>query len=182
MRKAIRSMVAALAVTCAVAAVSVPTLAASTPEDASTPENATAVASNTGLGARPTAGPGEYTFEMAEWDRLNAIANGTWGAEYTTCPKCGYHNWTRQGNVYVCDTCGNTTATVKGAKGVKGFVAGTEGIAPVAASAETTVVYATPAQAQAAAEVREANYAAAVAAFQKQIAAQNAAYLAALGK
>ena len=47
---------------------------------------------------------------------------------------------------------------------MKGFVAGTEGIAPVAASAETTVVYATPAQAQAAAEVREENYAAAVAA------------------
>lgn len=65
---------------------------------------------------------------------------------------------------------------------MKGFVAGTEGIAPVAASAETTVVYATPAQAQAAAEVREENYAAAVAAFQRQIAAQNAAYLASLGK
>ncbi len=37
-------------------------------------------------------------------------------------------------------------------------------------------------QAQAAAEVREENYAAAVAAFQRQIAAQNAAYLASLGK
>lgn len=171
MRKAIRSMVAALAVTCAVAAVSVPTLAASTPENASE-----------GLGARPTAAPGEYTFEMAEWDRLNAIANGTWGAEYTTCPECGHHNWTRKGNVYVCDTCGNTTATVKGAKGVKGFVAGTEGIAPVVANEGTAVVYATPAQAQAAAEVREANYAAAIAAFQRQIAAQNAAYLASLGK
>ena len=167
MRKAIRSMVAALAVTCAVAAVSVPTLAASTPENAD---------------VRPTAPAGEYTFEMAEWDRIHAIADGTWGAEYTTCPSCGFHNWTRKGNVYVCDTCGYGTTAVKGAKGVKGFVAGTEGIAPVAASAETTVVYATPAQAQAAAEVREENYAAAVAAFQRQIAEQNAAYLAYLGK
>ena len=40
----------------------------------------------------------------------------------------------------------------------------------------------TAAEAQAAADKREAAYAAAVAAFQKQIAAQNAAYLAALGK
>ena len=167
MRKAIRSMVAALAVTCAVTAVSVPTLAASTPENAD---------------ARPTAAPGEYTFEMAEWDRIHAIADGTWGIEYTTCPECGYHNWTRKGNVYACDNCGNTTTTVKGAKGVKGFVAGTEGIAPVAAASTETVVYSTPAQAQAAAEVREENYAVAVAAFQRQIAAQNAAYLASLGK
>lgn len=134
------------------------------------------------LTSAPTAPAGEYTFEMAEWDRIHAIADGTWGAEYTTCPSCGFHNWTRKGNVYVCDTCGYGTTAVKGAKGVKGFVAGTEGIAPVAASAETTVVYATPAQAQAAAEVREENYAAAVAAFQRQIAAQNAAYLASLGK
>ena len=48
-----------------------------------------------------------------------AIANGTWGIEYTTCQKCGYHNWTRHGNVYVCDTCGNETTTVVGPKGVK---------------------------------------------------------------
>lgn len=166
MRKAIRSMVAALAATCAVAAVSVPTLAASTPENA----------------ARPTAAPGEYTFEMAEWDRIHAIADGTWGIEYTTCPECGYHNWTRKGNVYVCDHCSNTTTSVKGAKGVKGFVPGTEAIAPVAATESAPVVYASAAQAQAAADVREENYAAAIAAFQKQIAAQNAAYLASLGK
>ena len=42
--------------------------------------------------------------------------------------------------------------------------------------------YATAAEAQAAADKRETAYAAAVAAFQKQIDAQNAAYLAALGK
>ena len=167
MRKAIRSMVAALAVTCAVAAVSVPTLAASTPENAD---------------VRPTAPAGEYTFEMAEWDRIHAIADGTWGAEYTTCPSCGFHNWTRKGNVYVCDTCGNTTTTVVGPKGVKGYVGSgaIAAVAPKASAPETR--YATAAEAQAAADKREAAYAAAVAAFQKQIDAQNAAYLAALGK
>ena len=60
-----------------------------------------------------------------------AKANGTWGIEYTTCQKCGYHNWTRKGNVYVCDTCGNETTTVVSAKGVKGYV-GSGAIAPVA--------------------------------------------------
>lgn len=111
-----------------------------------------------------------------------AKANGTWGIEYTTCMKCGYHNWTRKGNVYVCDTCGNETTTVVGPKGVKGYV-GSGAIALVAgkkAAPETR--YATAKEAQAAADKREADYAAAVAAFQKQIAAQNAAYLAALGK
>lgn len=111
-----------------------------------------------------------------------AKANGTWGIEYTTCLKCGYHNWTRKGNVYVCDTCGNETTTVVGPKGVKGYV-GSGAIALVAgkkAAPETR--YATAKEAQAAADKREADYAAAVAAFQKQIAAQNAAYLAALGK
>ena len=111
-----------------------------------------------------------------------AIANGTWGIEYTTCQKCGYHNWTRQGNVYVCDTCGYETTTVVGPKGVKGYVGSgaIAAVAPKASAPETR--YATAAEAQAAADKREAAYAAAVAAFQKQIAAQNAAYLAALGK
>ena len=111
-----------------------------------------------------------------------AIANGTWGIEYTTCQKCGYHNWTRQGNVYVCDTCGNETTTVVGPKGVKGYVGSgaIAAVAPKASAPETR--YATAAEAQAAADKREAAYAAAVAAFQKQIDAQNAAYLAALGK
>ena len=111
-----------------------------------------------------------------------AIANGTWGIEYTTCQKCGYHNWTRQGNVYVCDTCGNETTTVVGPKGVKGYVGSgaIAAVAPKASAPETR--YAAAAEAQAAADKREAAYAAAVAAFQKQIDAQNAAYLAALGK
>ena len=111
-----------------------------------------------------------------------AKANGTWGIEYTTCQKCGYHNWTRKGNVYVCDTCGNETTTVVSAKGVKGYV-GSGAIAPVAnkaAAPETR--YANAKQAQAAADAREAAYAAAVAAFQKQIAANEAAYLAAIAK
>ena len=53
-------------------------------------------------------------------------------------------------------------------------------VAPKASAPETR--YATAAEAQAAADKRETAYAAAVAAFQKQIDAQNAAYLAALGK
>ena len=110
-----------------------------------------------------------------------AIANGTWGIEYTTCQKCGYHNWTRQGNVYVCDTCGNTTTEVVSAKGVKGYV-GSGAIAAVAPgkTVDDTPKYATAKEAQAAADKREAAYAAAVAAFQKQIAEQNAAYLVSL--
>ena len=110
-----------------------------------------------------------------------AIANGTWGIEYTTCQKCGCHNWTRQGNVYVCDTCGNTTTEVVSAKGVKGYV-GSGAIAAVAPgkTVDDTPKYATAKEAQAAADKREAAYAAAVAAFQKQIAEQNAAYLASL--
>lgn len=110
-----------------------------------------------------------------------AKANGTWGIEYTTCQKCGYHNWTRKGNIYVCDTCGNETTTVVGPKGVKGYV-GSGAIAPVASKAAPETRYATAQQAQAAADQREAAYAAAVAAFQKQVAAREAAYLAALGK
>lgn len=109
-----------------------------------------------------------------------AKANGTWGIEYTTCSHCGFHNWTRKGNVYVCDTCGNETTTVVGPKGVKGYV-GSGAIAPVAnktAAPETR--YATAKEAQAAADAREAAYADAVAAYRKQAAANEAAYLAAL--
>ncbi|WP_294828306.1 hypothetical protein [uncultured Gemmiger sp.] len=111
-----------------------------------------------------------------------AKANGTWGIEYTTCLKCGYHNWTRQGNVYVCDTCGNETTEVVGPKGVKGYVGSgaIAAMAPAKSAPETR--YATAAEAQAAADQREADYAAAIAAFQKQIAAREAAYLASLGK
>ena len=96
-----------------------------------------------------------------------AKANGTWGIEYTTCQKCGYHNWTRKGNVYVCDTCGNETTTVVSANGVKGYV-GNGAIAPIAnKSAAPETRYATAKQAQDAADAREAAYAAAVVAFQK---------------
>lgn len=67
------------------------------------------------------------------------------------------------------------------AKGVKGYV-GSGAIAAVAPgkTVDDTPKYATAKEAQAAADKREAAYAAAVAAFQKQIAEQNAAYLASL--
>ena len=129
--------------------------------------------------SEPAAPVDTRTEQQKEIDE--AIANGTWGIEYTTCQKCGYHNWTRQGNVYVCDTCGNTTTEVVSAKGVKGYV-GSGAIAAVAPgkTVDDTPKYATAKEAQAAADKREAAYAAAVAAFQKQIAEQNAAYLASL--
>ena len=145
--------------------------AAETPASAGAPSAAAAVS---------TAPVDTRTAQQREIDE--AKANGTWGIEYTTCQKCGYHNWTRKGNVYVCDTCGNETTTVVSAKGVKGYV-GSGAIAPVAnkaAAPETR--YANAKQAQAAADAREAAYAAAVAAFQKQIAANEAAYLAAIAK
>lgn len=145
--------------------------AAETPAAAGAPSAAAAVS---------TAPVDTRTAQQREIDE--AKANGTWGIEYTTCQKCGYHNWTRKGNVYVCDTCGNETTTVVSAKGVKGYV-GSGAIAPVAnkaAAPETR--YANAKQAQAAADAREAAYAAAVAAFQKQIAANEAAYLAAIAK
>ena len=86
------------------------------------------------------------------------------------------------GNVYVCDTCGNETTTVVSANGVKGYV-GNGAIAPIAnKSAAPETRYATAKQAQDAADAREAAYAAAVVAFQKQIAANEAAYLAAIAK
>ena len=94
--------------------------AAETPAATGAPSAAAAVS---------TAPVDTRTAQQREIDE--AKANGTWGIEYTTCQKCGYHNWTRKGNVYVCDTCGNETTTVVSAKGVKGYV-GSGAIAPVA--------------------------------------------------
>lgn len=101
-----------------------------------------------------------------------AIANGTWGNEYTVCTSCGYHNWTRKGNVYVCDHCGHEVLTVKGADGVKGYAGTLAGNEPQ---------YASTSEAQAATEKREAAYAASIAALQAQVAAREAAYAASLG-
>lgn len=101
-----------------------------------------------------------------------AIANGTWGNEYTVCTSCGYHNWTRKGNVYVCDHCGHEVLTVKGADDVKGYAGTLAGNEPQ---------YASTSEAQAAAEKREAAYAASIAALQAQVAAREAAYAASLG-
>lgn len=149
--------------------------------DAGTPSTDSKAADSAPAGTAVSTAPVDTrTAQQKEIDE--AKANGTWGIEYTTCLKCGYHNWTRKGNVYVCDTCGNETTTVVSAKGVKGYV-GSGAIAPVAAKAAAPETrYATAKQAQAAADAREAAYAAAVAAFQKQIAANEAAYLASIAK
>lgn len=101
-----------------------------------------------------------------------AIANGTWGNEYTVCTSCGYHNWTRKGNVYVCAHCGHEVLTVKGADGVKDYAGILAGNEPQ---------YASTSEAQAAADKREAAYAASIAALQAQVAAREAAYAASLG-
>ena len=112
---------------------------------------------------------------VADIAREKAIADGTWGSEYTTCPACGYHNWTRCDNGYRCDTCGYIIDKVKSAANVKGYVAPSTNDQP-------STKYATASQAQAAADRREAAYAAAVKAFQKAIADREAAYLKALCK
>mgnify|MGYP000099059455 CR=1 FL=1 len=145
-----------------------------------TPSTDNKAAETSAAAAVSTAPVDTRTAQQREIDE--AKANGTWGIEYTTCQKCGYHNWTRKGNVYVCDTCGNETTTVVSANGVKGYV-GNGASAPIAnKSAAPETRYATAKQAQDAADAREAAYAAAVVAFQKQIAANEAAYLAAIAK
>lgn len=104
-----------------------------------------------------------------------AIANGTWGAEYTTCPACGYHNWTAGPEGYVCDTCGYITTWVKTASGVKGYVGAQMPVQPAAAAAPAVTR-------QSVAEAQDANaaYLAAIRALQAQVAQREAAYLAAL--
>ena len=85
-----------------------------------TPSTDNKAAETSAAAAVSTAPVDTRTAQQREIDE--AKANGTWGIEYTTCQKCGYHNWTRKGNVYVCDTCGNETTTVVSANGVKGYV------------------------------------------------------------
>lgn len=114
-------------------------------------------------GQTQSASQGEHS------DIAEAIANGTWGEEYTTCPACGYHNWTAGSEGYVCDTCGHIVSTVKTGAGVKGYVA-------PAASAPLADQRMTPAEAQAANDA----YLAAISALQMQVAQREAAYLDAL--
>ena len=132
--------------------------------------------------AGKNAADGLYAVRDGERWSLFSTKTGNIMMQDAAQQKCGYHNWTRKGNVYVCDTCGNETTTVVSANGVKGYV-GNGAIAPIAnKSAAPETRYATAKQAQDAADAREAAYAAAVVAFQKQIAANEAAYLAAIAK
>lgn len=103
-----------------------------------------------------------------------AKADGSWGAEYTTCPACGYHNWTAGSLGYVCDTCGHIVATVKSGAGVKGYTAPAPAAQPASQVASTQTV----------AEARAANdaYLAAIRTLQDQVAQREAAYLASLGR
>ena len=103
-----------------------------------------------------------------------AKADGTWGTEYTTCPACGYHNWTAGSLGYVCDTCGHIAATVKGGAGVKGYTAPAVTAQPAAQASDP----------QTAAEAQAANdaYLAAIRALQNQVAQREADYLASIGR
>lgn len=156
---------------------------ASTPDDGKGDDKGDVVApdkDNTSTGSNKGNGTTTTTptaprknVEVSEHGEIAAaIANGTWGNEYTVCTSCGYHNWTRKGNVYVCDHCGHEVLTVKGADGVKGYAGTLAGNEPQ---------YASTSEAQAAAEKREAAYAASIAALQAQVAAREAAYAASLG-
>lgn len=145
-----------------------------TPSQPVADKGSTAAPSQSSPAASTSSAPETDTRTAQQKEIDEMIANGTWEEGYTTCEKCGYHNWTRKGEVYVCDTCGNEVTAVVGPKCVKGYTT------PAAAAAAPETHYATAAQAQTAADKREAAYAAAVAAYQRQIAAQNAAYLAAL--
>ncbi len=115
--------------------------------------------------AQQSAAPAAPSAPVYENDELaEAIANGTWGQEYTTCPACGHHNWTAGTEGYVCDTCGHIVTRVKTGAGVKGYVA------PAVPAPMTA------AQAQAANDA----YLAAIKVLQQQVAQREAAYLAAL--
>lgn len=143
---------------------------ASTPDDGKD-DNKGDNTDDSGTTTTPTAP--RKNVEVSEHGEIAAaIANGTWGNEYTVCTSCGYHNWTRKGNVYICDHCGHEVLTVKGADGVKGYAGTLAGNEPQ---------YASTSEAQAAAEKREAAYAASIAALQAQVAAREAAYAASLG-
>ena len=144
------------------------------PDKGNTGKDNTSTSSNKGNGTTTTTPTApRKNVEVSEHGEIAAaIANGTWGNEYTVCTSCGYHNWTRKGNVYVCDHCGHEVLTVKGADGVKGYAGTLAGNEPQ---------YASTSEAQAAAEKREAAYAASIAALQAQVAAREAAYAASLG-
>lgn len=108
-------------------------------------------------------------------DIAQAIADGTWGSEYTTCPGCGYHDWTAKNGAYVCDHCGHVIQQVKTSAGVKGYTA------PAAAAPAAAAPAATQADVDAAQAANDA-YLAAIRVLQRQIADREAAYLAALGQ
>lgn len=103
-------------------------------------------------------------------DIARAIADGTWGSEYTTCPGCGYHNWTAKDGAYVCDHCGHVIRQVKTSAGVKGYTA-PAATAPAATQADVD-----------AAQAANDAYLEAIRVLQRQIADREAAYLAALGQ
>lgn len=56
----------------------------------------------------------DATTTEAHGEIANAIANGTWGEEYTTCEKCGKHDWWKLSDgTFKCKNCSYMTTGVK---------------------------------------------------------------------
>ena len=59
-------------------------------------------------------GTSQSSADEGDGEIAKAIANGTWGQEYTTCKKCGKHDWWKMPDgTFKCKDCGFTTTGVK---------------------------------------------------------------------
>ena len=59
-------------------------------------------------------GTSQSSADEGDDEIAKAIANGTWGQEYTTCKKCGKHDWWKMPDgTFKCKDCGFTTTGVK---------------------------------------------------------------------
>lgn len=80
---------------------------------------------NTGTDPDSSIGGGGTTETHGEI--ANAKADGTWGEEYTTCEKCGKHDWWKLSDgTFVCKNCGFNTTGVKETSNVEVWEGGTD--------------------------------------------------------
>ena len=69
----------------------------------------------------------DATTTEAHGEIANAKADGTWGEEYTTCEKCGKHDWWKLSNgTFACKNCGFNTTGVKETSNVEVWEGGTD--------------------------------------------------------
>lgn len=69
----------------------------------------------------------DATTTEAHGEIANAKADGTWGEEYTTCEKCGKHDWWKLSDgTFVCKNCGFNTTGVKETSNVEVWEGGTD--------------------------------------------------------